>query len=91
MKALVDLLLLEQKKVFCSAQVKAVVHPESNVWTPEAVEDRLRSSIKARSKDNSVLLVVNLGTLTCAEYSCIMFIPAKKRILKRLQQANIAW
>ena len=72
------------------AQVRAVVHPESKVWAPETVEDnRLRSSIKSRSKGNSVLLVVNLGPLTCAKYSSIMFIPAKKRIIERVQPANI--
>ena len=64
MKVLVDLLVLEQKKLLCSsidlplimiierdllslnsrpAQVRAVVHRESIVWTPETVEDiRLR-------------------------------------------------
>ena len=72
------------------AQVRAVVHRESKVWAPETVEDiRLRSSIKARSKSNSVLLVVNLGTLTSAEYSSMMFIPAKKRIIEKMQPANI--
>ena len=51
------------------AQVRAVVHRESKVWAPETVEDiRHRSSIKSRNKDNSVLLVLNVGTLTCAEY-----------------------
>ena len=66
------------------AQVKAVVHRESKVWAPETEEDiRLRSSVKARGNGKSVLLVANLGTLTCAEYSSIMFIPAKKRIIER--------
>ena len=42
------------------AQVRAVMHRESRVWLPETVEDiRLRSSIKARSKGNAVLLVIN--------------------------------
>ena len=72
------------------AQVRAVVQRESEVWNPETAEDiRLRSSIKARSEGSSVLLVVNLGTLTSAEYSGIMFIPAKKRIIERVQPANI--
>ena len=48
------------------AQVRAVVQRESKVWAPETVADiRLRSSMKAHSKGNSVVLVVNLGTLTC--------------------------
>ena len=42
------------------AQVRAVMLRESRVWLPETVEDiRLRSSIKARSKGNAVLLVIN--------------------------------
>ena len=42
------------------AQVREVMHRESRVWLPETVEDiRLRSSIKARSKGNAVLLVIN--------------------------------
>ena len=50
------------------AQVRAVVQGESKVWGPETVEDiSLRSSMKARSKGNSVLLMVNLVTLTCKD------------------------
>ena len=45
--------------------------------------------MKARSKGNVVLLVVNLGTLVCIEYSIIMFIPAKKRIIERVQPTII--
>ena len=42
------------------AQVRAVTHQESRVWLPETIEDiRLRLSMKARSKGNAVLLVVN--------------------------------
>ena len=42
------------------AQVREVMHQESRVWLPETVEDiRLRSSMKACSKGNAVLLVVN--------------------------------
>ena len=64
------------------AQVRAVVHQENKVWAPKTVEDiRLRSSTKAHSKDNSVLLVVNLGTLTCKDYSSI--------IIERVLPANI--
>ena len=72
------------------AQVRAVTHRESKISAPETVEDiRLRSSVKVRSKGNAVLLVVNLGTLPCTEYSSIMFIPAKKRIIERVQPAKI--
>ena len=72
------------------AQVRAVTHRESKVWAPETVEDlRFRSSMKACSKGNAVLLVINLGMLACTEYSSLMFIPAKKRIIKRVQPAEI--
>ena len=62
------------------AQVKAVMHRESKVWAPETlVVIRLKSSMKAKSKGNVVLWVVNLGTLVSIEYSSMMFITAKKR------------
>ena len=42
------------------AQVREVMHRESRVWLPETVEEiRLRSSVKACSKGNAILLVVN--------------------------------
>ena len=42
------------------AQVRVVMQQESRVWVPETVDDiRLRSSMKARSKSNAVVLVVN--------------------------------
>ena len=42
------------------AQFRAVMHRESRVWAPETVEDiRLRKFMKARSKGNTVSLVVN--------------------------------
>ena len=72
------------------AQVRAVMQRESKVWAPGTLVDiRLRSSMKAHSKGNVVLLVVNLGTLGCIEYSRMMFIPAKKRIIERVQPAKI--
>ena len=72
------------------AQVRAVMQRESKVWAPETLVDiRLRSSMKARSKGNVVLLVVNLGTLACIEYSRMMFTPSKKRIIERVQPAKI--
>ena len=70
--------------------VRAVMHQESKVWAPETLADiRLRSSMKACSNGNVVLLVVNLETLACIEYSRMMFIPAKKRIMERVQPAKI--
>ena len=70
------------------AMVRAVMHHESKVWTPETVDDvRLRSSIK--HVVSAVLLVVNLGTLGWIEYSSIMFIPAKERSIERVQPAKI--
>ena len=50
---------------------------------------RLKSSMKAKSKGNVVLLVVNLGTMVCNEYSSMRFILAKKRIIERVQPAKI--
>ena len=47
------------------------------------------SFMKACCKGNAVLLVVTLGTLVCIEYSSMMFIPAKKRIIERVQPAKI--
>ena len=49
---------------------------------------RLRSSMKAHSKGNVVLLVVNFRTLGCIEYSGLMFIPAKKRIIESAASKN---
>ena len=67
------------------------MHQESKVWAPETVEGmRLRSSMKVHGKGNAVLLVVNLGTLALTEYSSMMIIPAKKRIMERLQSAKIS-
>ena len=69
------------------AQVRAVMHRESKVWAPETLADiRLRSSMKARSKGNVVLVVVNLGSLAYIEYSIMMFIPAKKGIIESVSQ-----
>ena len=45
------------------AQVRAVMHRESKVWAPETLADiKLKSSMKACSKGNVVLLVLNLGS-----------------------------
>ena len=64
-----------------SAQVRAVMHQESKVWDQKTlVGIRLRSFMKACNKGNVVLIVVNLGTLACIEYSSTMFILAKKMI-----------
>ena len=43
----------------------------------------------ACTKGNAVLLLVNLGTLTCIEYSSMLFIPAKKRIIEGVQPAKV--
>ena len=72
------------------AQVRAVIHQESKVWAMETLADtRLRPSMKAHSNGNVVLLVVNLGTLACIEYSSMMLIPANERIIERVQPAKI--
>ena len=46
--------------------------------------------MKASSKGNVLLLVVNSGTPACIEYSSMMLIPAKKKIRERVQPANQA-
>ena len=70
---------------FRLAHVRAVIHRESKIWAPENVDDiRLWSSMKVRNKGSAVLLPVNLGPLACIEYSSMMFIPAKKRIMERM-------
>ena len=64
------------------AQVRTVAQQETKVWAPETVEDiRLRSSLKVSIKGNLVFLVMNLGTLTCKEYSYMMLITLKKIII----------
>ena len=46
--------------------------------------------MKACSKVNEVLLVQNIGTSASIEYpSMMMFIPAKKIIIERIQQVRI--
>ena len=71
------------------AQVTAVMHRENKVSALETGDIRLMSSMKASSKGNVVLLVVNLGILFCNEYSSMTFIPAKKRMIERVQPAKI--
>ena len=72
------------------AQIRAVLHLENRFSVPETVDDiRLRSSMKARSKGNVVLLVANLVALACIEYSSTMFMPTKKRIMERVQPTKI--
>ena len=44
--------------------------------------------MKVCVKGNAVLLVVNLGPLACIDYSSLMFIPAKKRVIERVQPAK---
>ena len=86
MKVELDLSVLNPRP----AQVWAVMHQESKVWAPESLADvRFWLSMKAHTKGNEILLVVNLGTLACIEYSSMMFIPAKKRIIGRVQSAKI--
>ena len=71
--------------------VRTGIHGESIVWAPETVQNiRLRSSMKACSKGNEVLLVQNIGTFASIEYPRMMvFIPAKKIITERVQQVKI--
>ena len=71
------------------AQVRAVMHGKSKVWAPKTVGDlRPRSSMKARSKGNVVLLVINLGTLACTEYSSFMFITSQEENYRKNAASN---
>ena len=72
------------------AHFRAIVQQESKVFAPYTVEDiRFRSSMKALIGGNKILFRWNCGVVATKEYSRIMFIPAKKGIIDRVQPANI--
>ena len=45
--------------------------------------------MKTRIKSSGLLLITNLGTFVCEEYSKISFIPAKNKMIEIVQPANI--
>ena len=66
------------------------MHWGNKIWAPETLVDiGLWSSMKAHSKGNVVLLVVNVGTLASIECSSMIFIEPKKRIIETVQPAKI--
>ena len=72
------------------AHFRAIVQWESKVFAPHTVEDIMfRSSIKALIGGNEILFRWNCGVVATKEYSRIMFIPAKKSIIDRVQLAKI--
>ena len=72
------------------AHFRAIVQRESKVFAPQTVEDIMfRSSMKALIGGNKILFRWNGGVVTTKEYSSIMFIPAKKIIIDRVQPAKI--
>ena len=72
------------------AHFRAIVQQESKVFAPQTVEDIMfRSSMKALIGGNEILFRWNCGVVATKEYSRIMFIPAKKSIIDRVQPAKI--
>ena len=72
------------------AHFRAIVQRESKVFAPHTVEDIMfRSSMKALIGGNEILFRWNCGVVATKEYSRIMFIPAKKSIIDRVQPAKI--
>ena len=72
------------------ADFRAIVQQESKVFAPQTVEDIMfRSSMKALIGGNEILFRWNCGVVATKEYSRIMFIPAKKSIIDRVQTAKI--
>ena len=72
------------------AHLSAIVEQESKVFAPETVKDIMfRSSMMALVGGNEILFRWNCGVVATKEYSRIMFIPAKKSIIDRVQLAKI--
>ena len=72
------------------AHFRPIVQCESKVFVPQTVEDiMVRSSMKALMGGNEILFRWNCGVVAAKEYSMIMFIPAKKSIIDRVQPGKI--
>ena len=75
----------------------ALIQQWSSVLASDTEEDnRFKLSMKASIKDSGLLLITNLGTFVCKEYSKITFIyskitfmPAKNRMIEIVQPAHI--
>ena len=71
------------------AHFRAIVQRESKVFSPQTVEDiTFRSSMKPLIGGNEIYLD-GIVVWWLPEYSRIMFIPAKKSIIDRVQTAKI--
>ena len=69
---------------------RAIVQRESKVFTPQIVEDIIcRSSMKALIGGNKILFRWNCGVVATKQYSRIMLIPAKKRIIDKMKLAKV--
>ena len=73
------------------AHLRAVAHLSRRDWAPETVEDiKLISSMKALIKGRDNLLeVIKLGAGESSVYSRIILMPAKNKIMDRVQPAKI--
>ena len=72
------------------AHLRAVVQRCSRVWALYTEEDiRLRSSIKAQSKGKGTPLERNWEAFVCMEYSRMIFMLAKNKIIDTVQPAKI--
>ena len=69
---------------------RAIAQQESKAFAPHTMEEIMfRSSMKALIGGNEILFRWNCGVVATKEYSRIMFIPAKKSIIDRVQLAKI--
>ena len=72
------------------AHFRSIVQWESKVLALEIVEEMFRSSMKALTGGKNILFKWNSGVVATKEHSRIIFIPAKKRIINRVQPAKIS-
>ena len=72
------------------AHFRGFIHWWRSVLAENTEEDsRFKSSKKAHTKGSGLLLIANLGTFVCKEYSTITFIPARNKIIEIVLPANI--
>ena len=83
---LLDLSALKVKP----AHFRDIVQRESKVFAAQIAEDIIfRSSMKTLIGSIEILFRWNCGVIATKEYSRIMFIPAKKSIIDRVQPVKI--
>ena len=71
------------------AHFRAIIQHKNKVFAPQIMEDMFMSSIKALIGGSKILFRLNCGVVATKKYSEIMFIPAKKRIIDKMQLAKI--